>query len=287
MKKSFFDWPLDGQIGLIVCISSLLLVGYAAYVDIRDDDRAEKQGDFIIMKPMRAMWLRMLAMFMFAGLLTYGVSQAGYCINMTAAENTMNQKVGTVFAALVWSAFMWVAYQLLFKRYHFNKTHFVAKNLFCAEKTYAWSQLKNVGIRFGQPHFHFDDGKGFYLPTSSKGAFQLKTLIDAQLFDKDAPVAPIYADDAIGHLSGKRVIIFPYYLDNNCEGHTQSPVVGVFTNVNANEFVVTLDSGERMTAKPNLRGLAFFDDEWPYPGMDEMGARPDFNIHWAVPAPTV
>lgn len=283
MKKSFFDWPLDGQIGLIICISSLLLLGYAAYVDMRDDDRAQKSGEFIIMKPMRAMWLRMLAIFMFAGLLTYGVSQAGYCINMTAAENTTNQKIGMFLAALVWSMFIWAGYQLLFKRYHFNKTHFVVKNLCCAPKTYAWSQLKSVGIRFGYPHFRFDDGKGFYLPTSSKGAFQLKTLIDALLFDKDTPISPIYADDAAEQLRGKRVIVFPYSLDDNCDGHTGSPVLGVFTDVNAHEFIVTLDSGERITAKANLRGLAFFDDQWPYPGMDETALRPDFNIHWAVP----
>lgn len=284
MKKSFFDWPLDGQIGLIVCILALLLLGYAAYVDMRDDDRTQKQGDFLIMTPMRAMWLRMVAIFMFGGLVTYGVSQAGYCINMTAAENTTNQQIGMLLAAVIWSMFFWAAYQLLFKRYHFNKTHFVVRNLFSAPKTYAWSQLKNVGIRFGYPHFSFDDGKGFYLPTTSKGAFQLKTLIDALLFDKDAPVAPIYAEDTAELLRGKRVIIFPYHLDDNCEGHTGAPMVGVFTEVNEHQFMVALDSGERLTAKSNLRGLEFFEDEWPYPGMDETAVRPDFNIHWAVPA---
>lgn len=258
--KTFLEWPLDGQIGLITCLIALVCLLTGPLID-SIKDRAEPIIDgFIDIKPTLGQKIFMIGLILITGLMSYGALQAGNCFSMTADENIQNKWIAFGLASIFSFSTIWYITKLNFYTMKFNSSEMRIKRPFAQERKYRWSNLQNLTEKFGNPGLIFEGTKPIWLPLGNKGKQQLINFIKSKLNDLNKPILPIYYPQADEILSDKRLLIIVFELLSTFEVHFSEYFIGLITSIDEEKITLLREDGTTESYPTNLRNLTPFDD---------------------------
>ncbi|MEZ5692037.1 MAG: hypothetical protein R3D71_10305 [Rickettsiales bacterium] len=259
--KSFFNWPLDGQIafiGIIVAVLCFLLSDLANRNSVNIE---EKSGDFFRMRYKKSSWLIMAGLLIFSTIITYGASKAGYCTLMNIEENTRNKLVAVFLTILIWIGTIMYCYHSFFVKLLFNEESII-KNTPLSRKIFLWEDLSNMEVNWRGFYFDFKNNERLYIPSDTSGLEQFYNILSSKTQRINKPLTPrYYPEETINDFLDKKIIVFIFRLNEMCLLEFIRSEIGIIKNIGQETISILLESGETMSANASSQSIAVFQDE--------------------------
>lgn len=265
MKKSFVDWPLDGQIFFVLTILAIFSLFLALFFDRKNNYIAKKSGDFFEMKLLNSARVFLVVMLLLCIFITYGVLQSGHCNLMTLTENTKNQLMGIVVAAGFWIALLFFGYVSFFKKYYFNGEQIKIVTPF-SKKIFMLSDLSGAGYDWQGGYFYFGKKNIFRVPSWVVGMPQLYNAIMIANSNKiHSEQGNISKDVLEKNFLGKRVIYIKYDVDGNYIKHPSGFELGKIYDISNSNVGLLMDNGKNILLNNNSLNVGVFDKRYKPP----------------------
>lgn len=250
--KPFGEWPLDGQIGFIAIIAILAMLVFGHFIKEKEKDTFANERFYFL--PPLSYKIYLSEMLLACSLITYGVSQAGDCFNMTAEENTSNFYIGVLLATLLWGGTLAFLYKSFLTKISFDASGIVVRSPW-SETKYNWADFTEVAQYQNSLFVLFKDGRKFNVPTDYHGFIKFRNLVFSKMHSITNPPAPLFFDEAVGMLVGKQVFVSVLTSDKNINDVIKSQFSGRFTEVRENHIVIEKEDGSVFEAPKNLKSI--------------------------------
>ena len=271
--KSFFEWPMDGQITFVLIIFSLLCLFCADFFNRPASYQAQKNGDHFIMRPLPSTFVMVLGLFCMVVALTYGLSKTGYCPKMTFSENRQNQFIGLLLIIAFVAGFLYYIYMVFLLRYAFNSEEFIIKSPVKGMQRYFWKDITDIGVSGGYAYFKLGKKKIGLLRLRS-GEMQIINLIDSKIMDLTNPLFPVFNEEEVKKsLLGKSILVNILCCNETMGVDLLGTGIGTVDSYEDNFVSITLKNGKYLKASTNIRSLA------------AMSGEPEFEGRWYVANP--
>lgn len=260
MKKSFLEWPLDGQIIFAIILLSLACLLFSKLADRRQSRIIKKTDDLIHMQPLRSLSVTLLGIILADLAITYVVAQSGHCNLRTLSENDRNQLIGIMLAAVFWIGSLFFFYRIFMVKYAFNRDKITKATPF-SKKTFLWSDLSNINADWKGSYLEFKNNKKLYLSYYYSGIKQLYNILNSKIMHWDKPTIPIYNEEGTKQFLGKSIILLLFRIDEIFLEHLVKYEIGIVKDIDKEKISILLKNGETMLASANIRSIDYFDDE--------------------------
>lgn len=250
--KPFSEWPIDGLIGFILIIVVMAGVSIAPF--LKNKKKAQLENGFFYMKPGTSTKVLSSIFVIVALLITYGVSQSGYCPRMTLEENNQNTMMGMVCCVFFWAMAFYFYYSSFLVKIAFNKTE-ISLTSPLSKEVFLWKNLSELGYNYKGRFIVFEGNKKLYVPDGFTAVEKLGGILDSKFLSIEKPLNAALGDLEPTEIQNKKIYVILFKLSETLDALPFGGFAGVVTAVDGDQLVVQKIDGETVSIPYNLRSL--------------------------------